>query len=54
MDLKKIKATLEWPILKNVEGVYDFLRLTGYYWKFNEGYGKIAKPLTELTKKVWI
>ena len=51
IDSEKIKVVLEWPILNNVKGVCGFLRLTGYYQMFIEGYGKIAKPLTELTKK---
>ncbi|XP_047172136.1 uncharacterized mitochondrial protein AtMg00860-like [Vigna umbellata] len=51
MDPTKVSSVLEWTIPKNVKGVRGFLGLTGYYRKFIKDYGKIAKPLTKLTRK---
>ena len=50
-DPTKVQATEEWPIPANVKDVQAFLGLANYYRKFIEGFSKIARPLTELTKK---
>jgi hypothetical protein len=51
VDLEKVKAIMEWPVPKNAHEVRSFMGLAGYYWRFVEGFSKIAKPITTLQCK---
>ena len=51
MDQEKVRAILEWPEPKTVKGVWSFLRLANFYWRFIKDYTKVTRPLYDLIKK---
>lgn len=50
-DPAKIKAVQEWSVLKTLKQLRGFLELAGYYRKFIQHYGVLAKTLIHLLKK---
>nr|GEV01418.1 retrotransposable element Tf2 [Tanacetum cinerariifolium] len=51
VDPSKIEAVKDWASPTTSIEIRQFLGLTGYYWRFIEGFSKIAKSLTELIQK---
>lgn len=50
-DPCKIKAIQDWPTPRTIKHLRVFLGLTGYYRRFIRDYGKLGKPMTQLSKK---
>lgn len=51
MDPDKINVILNWPKPSFPKAMRGFLGLTGYYRKFIQNFGKIARPLTRILQK---
>jgi hypothetical protein len=51
VDPAKVREVVGWKILSSATEIHSFLRLTGYYQRFIEGFSKIAKPMISLLEK---
>jgi transposase InsO family protein len=51
MQPNKVRAILDWPDLRNVKDVQQFLGLANYYRRFIHMFSGIVGPLTQLTRK---
>jgi hypothetical protein len=47
----KVQDVLSWKAPMSVSDIQSFLRLTGYYQRFIEGFLKISMHMTELLEK---
>jgi hypothetical protein len=51
VDPEKVKAIMDWLVLRNAHEVRSFMGLVGYYQRFVEGFSKIEKSITTLQCK---
>ena len=51
MQPEKLAPVRDWPTPTSVKDVQSFLGFANFYRRFLKGFGGIAAPLTELTKK---
>jgi len=51
MAKEKMEAVLEWKTPESQTEVQSFLGFANFYRRFIQNYSRVARPLTELTKK---
>ena len=51
VDPKKVSVIREWPPLRDVHAVQQFLGLGNYFKHYIQGYAKLVAPLRKLTEK---
>ena len=52
MEDEKIEAVRNWPKLKSVRDIQVFLGFANFYWRFIQGFSKIAGPLTSMLRTI--
>ncbi|KAG3189343.1 hypothetical protein PC128_g11797 [Phytophthora cactorum] len=50
-DSAKVKAIVEWPVLKNQKNLRKWLDLADYSHKYSANYAEMTRPLSNLLKK---
>jgi hypothetical protein len=51
-DLKKLKAIHDYKKLIIIKGIWSFLSLASFYWKFIKNFSQLTKPYSYLLKKM--
>ena len=51
MEKEKVQGVIEWPVLKGMKDVQNFLGLANYYRWFVKDFAKIVRLLHEMTRK---
>ena len=52
MNLKKIKAIIEWQLSTMIKDVWSFLNFMNFYWQFIKFFAEVAVSLTKLIDNV--
>ena len=50
MEAERIEVVRKWPEPKSVRDIQVFLGFANFYWRFIQGFSKIAAPLTSMLK----
>jgi hypothetical protein len=50
MSQKKVSTIQDWASPKTVKDIQSFLGFANFYRRFIEGFSRICRPMTELTK----
>ena len=50
ISTEKVQAVKDWPILKTVRNIQEFLGFANFYRRFIENFTKVTQLLIELTK----